>query len=74
MGWSSLVVAAPLIILTVVGSGSPLVNLTVPGAEILRTLIKPELKCLDLEVLWNSSLQDCTPKSIGVLGGTWDYH
>ena len=22
----------------------------------------PDLKCLDLEVLWNSSLQDCTPK------------
>ena len=24
----------------------------------------PELKCLDLEELWNSNLQDCTPKSI----------
>ena len=30
-----MVVAAPLIILTVVGSGSALVNLTVPYSEIL---------------------------------------
>ena len=50
---------------TVVGSGSSLFNLTWLQAEILRTIIYPELKCLDLEELWNSNLQDCTPKSNG---------
>ena len=30
--------------------------------------INSELKCLDLEELWNSNLQDCTPKSTHASG------
>ena len=47
--------------------GSPLFpNFQGTGAQ--KFCGPPELKCFDLEVLWNSSLQNCTPKPKGYQG------